>query len=281
MMRGSNAGRLSLGVLLSGLALVAGLAGFAVANSSKHRITPVTRSTAGATLLGRVIMADKKQLIDAKFVTVPPDGTPNAISNKRILVNSKKLGAFPLEGSYYAIMTNGCATLADHQKDAGLPGCRDNGLQIRGARDVTILRLHVKVPKGANCLSFRFRFLSQEFPDFVGQQFNDAFIAELDHSTWDASNGSQIVAPRDFARDVNGHVVQINKTGLDRMSALNSQGTTYGGGTRILRASTPVNPGRHFVYLSIFDQGDRQYDSAAFVDNLTMSKRSPCKSGLS
>ena len=57
------------------------------------------------------------------------------------------------------------------------------------------------------------------------------------------------------------------------------RGTTYDAATRILRASTRVNPGRHILYLSIFDQGDRDYDSAVFLDRLTIDRRSPCKSG--
>ena len=55
--------------------------------------------------------------------------------------------------------------------------------------------------------------------------------------------------------------------------------TTHDGATRLLRASTPVSPGRRILYLSIFDQGDRQYDSAVFLDRLTLDNRKPCKSG--
>jgi hypothetical protein len=31
--------------------------------------------------------------------------------------------------------------------------------------------------------------------------------------------------------------------------------------------------------VSIFDQGDRIYDSAVFLDRLTFDNRKPCKSG--
>jgi len=63
--------------------------------------------------------------------------------------------------------------------NSGSSGCQDGGVKTRCARDVTIWRIRVKVPKGANCLSFRFEFLSEEFPEFVGSEYNDAFIAEL------------------------------------------------------------------------------------------------------
>ncbi len=58
------------------------------------------------------------------------------------------------------------------------------GPSIRGARDVVIMRIDLRVPKGHDCLSFDFRFLSEEFPEFVNDDFNDAFIAELGTSNW-------------------------------------------------------------------------------------------------
>ena len=57
-------------------------------------------------------------------------------------------------------------------------------------------------------------------------------------------------------------------------------GTTYDGATRVLRASTPITPGRHRLYLSIFDQGDRIYDSAVFIDKLIIARRTRCATGV-
>ncbi len=257
-------------------------AGVAVAAAPKHAIRSVDRSNKGAYAVAKVIMSakEKKLLLSAAFVTVPPNNHPVAISNKRIIRPSGKKGAFPREGQNYAILSNGCANLAVKKKNAGRPGCRDGGVRTHGARDVTILRMRVQVPKGNNCLSFRFRFLSQEYPDFVGSQYNDAFIAELDHSTWNAS-GTPIKAPNNFAKTRFGDVTSVNKAGPSVISSFNARGTTYGGGTRVLRASTKVKPGQHSLYLSVFDQGDRQYDSAAFIDNLVITRKSVCKSGLS
>ena len=46
-----------------------------------------------------------------------------------------------------------------------------------------------------------------------------------------------------------------------------------------MTTKTPITPGAHTVILSIFDQGDPIYDSAAFVDNLKFINESPdtCK----
>jgi hypothetical protein len=263
--------------VVGALLLLGSLGGVAVAK--RHgRIRPLTESHRDATLLARTVMANKRLLLSGRFAAVPPDNHPNGIS-------TESLAGFPRAGGAYGILTTGCAGLADHAKLAGLPGCRDNGIPIRGTRDVSVLRITVRVPSSANCLSFRFRFLSQEFPKFVGSQYNDGFIAELDSSTWDSgANGSvtdpHISAPRDFAVDSKGGIVSINSAGPVSMSAANARGTTYGGATNLLRASTPISPGVHSLFLSIFDQGDRQYDSAVFFDNLTINHRTPCTSGL-
>jgi len=56
-------------------------------------------------------------------------------------------------------------------------------------------------------------------------------------------------------------------------------GTTYDRATRRLRASTRIRPGRRILYLSFFDQGDREYDSAVFLDRLTLDRRTPRRPG--
>src|SRR5207247_7975031 len=75
-----------------------------------------------------------------------------------------------------------------------------------------------------------FQFLSEEYPGYVNSQFNDAFIAELDSSTWTTS-GSSITAPNNFAFDSSHNVVSVKSTGLQGMSAPNGAGTAFNGGT--------------------------------------------------
>ncbi len=242
------------------------------------KITPVKRDHAGATALAKTIFVNKKALANARFSLVPPDGSPAAIAYSP----KGQLGGFSRTGSRFAILSTGCATYANHRNTSGSSGCRDGGPVYDGARDVTILRIGMRVPKGTKCLSFRFRFLSEEYPEFVHSPYNDAFIAELDHTTWRATsvNSPKIIAPDSFARDSKGNLISINATGDASVSKARARGTTYDAATRILRASTPITPGNHRLYLSIFDQRDRQYDSAVFLDNLTLNRRSPCKPGI-
>src|SRR5207249_4439769 len=99
------------------------------------------------------------------------------------------------------------------------------------AFDVTILKIDLAVPAGANCLSLDFRFLSEEFPEFRNQKFNDAFITELDNSSWTTS-GSTIAAPDNFAFDPSGAVITVSNPGgigvnLTSISDVLPAGFTY------------------------------------------------------
>ena len=144
-----------------------------------------------------------------------------------------------------------------------------------------MLRIGLFVPPKHNCLSFSFRFLSEEFPELVDDLFNDTFVAELDRSTWVSRRSEPAVkAPRNFAIDGEGNPIRVNAVGDTTMSASEAAGTTFDGATRLLRASTTVSPGRHQLYLSIFDQGDRIFDSAVFVDNLGTSRADDCGQGV-
>ena len=262
--------------LVAVLVVSAGIAGGALAQKKRARISPDNGSASRteARKLARTI-AGRSIAPSAAFAARPPYGRPTATSTKR-------LAGFPRSGRSYVILANGDTLFADDRDGSGSTGANAGGPTIRGSRDVTIWRINLRVPRGANCLSFRFRFLSEEFPEFVGEEFNDAFVAELDETTWETNTilSPAIDAPRNFATDPNGNPISVNSTDPANVTRENARGTTYDAATRILRASTPITRGRHRVYLSIFDQGDRQYDSAVFVDRLTVRNQGTCRSGV-
>ncbi len=251
------------------LAAVAALPSVAAA-----KISEVKRG-ASATPLAKAMARDPDLVRRAVFSALPPSSKPAAIS-------TTPLAGFPTSGKTYTILSTGNARRADDPNDAPDTGSESRGPAIRGARDVVMLRLDLRVPKGANCLSFDFRFLSEEFPEFVNDIFNDAFIAELGRSTWNASGKSDptIRAPRNFAVTTKDQPIRVNAVGDTTVRAKYAKGTTYDGATRRLRASTRVKPGNRRLYLSIFDQGDRIYDSAVFLDNLRTSKAKRCETGV-
>lgn len=263
---------------LAGGALVAvlvGAIGVAEGQSGGRIVAGAQReSREEATRLARSVVL-KKYSPTAVFAARPPYGRVAGRSTKR-------LAGFPRSGNSFLILSTGNVFFADNRNLSGSTGQIAGGPGVRGARDVTIFRFNLQVPRGRNCLSFRFRFLTEEFPEFVNQEFNDGFIAEIDQTTWGASSfeSPRISAPRNFAFDSRGNFISVNGAGDSTVTAANARGTTYDGATRILRASTRVPSGKHRLYLSLFDQGDREWDSAVFVDRMTFSGRANCRSGV-
>jgi hypothetical protein len=251
-----------------------------VAGAAGAAITPVANDPGGATAIANAMAATPGVVTGAVFTAAPPNDSPNGTANSA-------LTQFPTNGSTFGILTSGSVANVD---DPGLfTNVNLGGGNVRGNTDfdVSILRIDLTAPTGSNCLTFDFKFLSEEFPFYVGSQYNDAFIAELDTSTWTTA-GSTITAPNNFAFDGSHNVVSVNSTGIGGMSTAQGAGTAYdgggdgpggtpppgggsaGGATVLLSASTQLTPGAHSLYLSIFDQGDQNLDSAVFLDNLVV-----------
>lgn len=226
-------------------------------------IVPVSNDGTGATALATASLAAPATLSAASFDAVPAAGTPNGTSDT--------LSSFPTDGTTFAILTSGDVNLADDANSSASSGASLGGATPAGrgdsAFDVSILRLDLTTPTGANCLVVDFQFYSEEFPEFVNSSFNDAFIAEYGASTWTTS-GSTITAANNFAFDPANEVISINAAGNTSMTAANAAGTTYDGATPLLQAATPTSAGTNSLYLSIFDQGDSVLDSAVFIDNI-------------
>ena len=224
-------------------------------------------------------LADEGSAISgASFDAIPPNGSPVAVSDT-------PLTSFPTSGASYAVLSTGNATFADNLNLSGSESENNGGGPVAGRGgndfDVVVLRLGLNVPAGANCMSFDFRFLTEEFPEHVGQQVNDAFIAELDGSSWTTSADGTVTAPGNFAFDPSGRQISVNASGETSMSETEGSGTTYDGATPLLRASRAITPGAHTLFLSVFDQGDAILDSAAFLDDLvfTQEPSGGCVSG--
>lgn len=232
---------------------------------------PSAITTGSAADLAAALASDSANVTGAAFETQPDEGAAG--------VGDSALAGFPTRGDTFAILSTGLVTDVDQPGTFASTGL--GGAAVRGNtdRDVTVLAVDVAVPAQANCLSFDFRFMSEEYPTYVGTQFNDAFVAEVDDSTWTTS-GSDIIAPDNIAFDADGQVVSINSTGIGGMTPGDGAGTAFDGGaeggdpagaaTTLLSASTSVTPGDHTVYFSLFDQGDAVLDSAVFLDDLVV-----------
>lgn len=239
--------------------------------SEPSSVGPTAIAPTTAQAVAQAMATPSFGLTSASYLTAPPTGNTGGVGDAY-------LAGFPTDATTFGVLSSGDVGVIEAP---GTYASNDlGGDTFRGDtdQDVTVLKVDFDVPNGSNCLSVDFRFLSEEFPRYVGSSFNDAFIAELDTSSWTTA-GSTITAPNNFAFDTDGNVVSINSTGIGGMTPANGVGTAFDGGvpgggdtdgaaTTLLSAATTITPGAHSVYFSIFDQGDQILDSAVFLDNL-------------
>ena len=195
-----------------------------------------------------------------------------------VAVSGAPVAGFPVQGPDYLVMSTGPAVNV-------VPGDPDEFTSINlpaaaaGAdgNDLTQVKVRTRPPGGATCVAFDFAFLSEEFPEWVGSEFNDIFTAELNESRFDLGD-DQVVAPNNFAYDTKGNPVSINTVfGMSEVP-----GTVMDGATPALTATSPVerkSDGTMDVILSVQDLGDSILDSAVVVDNLRFGNGSTCTAG--
>lgn len=183
---------------------------------------------------------------------------------------------FPVTGGTFAVLASGLASTAEVPNTSGSTSTILNGLNNSQGNDMTRLRLRLRKPAGATCLNFHFAFYSEEFPEWVGSQYNDAFTAEMGGTDLQIIN-NQVVAPRNFAFDSGGNLISVNTV----FGYTLSSGTTYDGRTPLLLATTPLEGQSNEVeiVLTIQDLGDSIYDSAVFFDDFFWGYGVSCTPG--
>jgi hypothetical protein len=257
------------------------LCALALPASASARIDALDPSVGGSAITAaQAIAANPSQVNTAALVDGAFGGagapSPIGVGNKLLDPEPKVLADFPTWGDTYGLLSSGqintiASTLENVEEDTtfSFPSQFPSGID-RGpvANDYTVLAIDVTVPQSANCLALDYRFLSEEFPEFVNTEYNDAFIAEVDSTTWRVEAGGAISRPNDFAVSPGGNPISINGLGETAVSAEEAAGTYFDAATGLITTKTPITPGHHVIYLSIFDASDSAWDSAAFVDNL-------------
>ena len=163
-----------------------------------------------------------------------------------------------LEGSEDApilVMSTGLAADVTNENIAGDQGT-DLGLE-GGVDDDIVLTFDIVKEEADNFFSFDFTFLTEEFPEFVGADFNDFFSATV--------NGIEV------AIDLNGDPIDVNNNFFD--PDLSTDGTQFDGRTTTLRVTAPIDVDQinTTVEFRVADEGDGRFDSAVFVNNLNLS----------
>ena len=223
----------------------------------------ITAST-DATTLGTAAFRSPASLTGASWDSAP--------AGHAAAVATESLAGFGGAANPFLVLSSGDATLAPNASQSPNATVANHGGTRGEAQDVVALRLSFKVPAGTNCISLKFRYLSEEYPEYVNTTYNDGFIAEVDPTTPWTMAGHTITAPDNFAFMPGHQFVSINSA---TMSAGAAAGTVYDGATDLLTAATPVTPGVHSLVLSVWDDGDMNYDSAAFIDDIAIFNAIP------
>ncbi len=139
------------------------------------------------------------------------------------------------------------------------------------------------MPPNVNYWAVDFKFFSEEYPEFVGSSYNDAFFIQTPPVSIVVNSDYTVTAPNNYALDPSGNQVTINTTGVIGMSAANAFGTTYDGATETLLANGPIPSGASQITIvfSVMDLGDSIYDTTVFLDHFRFVEGNPGTGGQS
>jgi cysteine-rich repeat protein len=198
-------------------------------------------------------------LVDATFTG--PVGGAAVLSGLGVLT--------PKRGSTFALFSTGIAGTTAPEPGTDFPPSGTGG-------DGVTLTLILQIPNGANRISFDFNFLSAEYPDYIGTQYNDTFTARLTDS-----GGSRIIAAAtvnssfffpafdSVAGGTGFDIFTEDPAGVDTDF---SGGLPDAGVTGFLNATAPVASGETVTLeFQVRDLGDGILDSAVVLDNLTVT----------
>ncbi len=182
---------------------------------------------------------------------------------------SADASATSIESSLGIVVPNSGSTMAQlYTGSVGIgpqPGSDLGSYGVSGDR--ATLDITLQVPSNQNSFSFDFFFLSAEYPDYVGQIYNDSFEANI---TGSAFTGNAAI-------DSLGNTFSVNSAYFSVTASADLTGSGFdngiGGGTGWLQMLVPVTAGETVtLQFTIYDEGDGSYDSTVLLDNFMWSE---------
>ncbi|HEV3344703.1 MAG TPA: choice-of-anchor L domain-containing protein, partial [Pirellulales bacterium] len=239
----------------------------------------ITTTTSAATLLNAMLL---RPLASGVTITSSSLVSANPIQQGTYVNGDGVPLEIPQKGT---ILTSGNAQLPDQNTSPawtgawGGPGDPRLSALIGGtatfdANELTI-NFNVDPASGIQSGAFEFQFGSEEYPTFVGTQFNDILAGFI--------NGDQTT---NFIHDSKGNLVSINSAFFNLDNTVNpSTGKSpfnieYNGLTSGLVASFPVKPGANTLTIAIADAADDILDSGVLMTDLHFSTQSVGAGGV-
>jgi hypothetical protein len=130
--------------------------------------------------------------------------------------------------------------------------------------DRASLSFRMQVPDWASSYGFQFNFLSREYPEWVGDQYDDNFEVFVENPAW----SGQVVF------DAFGNPVSVNSALFAETNPANLVGTGFDedGATGWVTTIAPVEPGSVLdITFTIGDEADGVWDSAVLLDGFGFS----------
>lgn len=259
-------------LLVSGFTAVALATGFAATTATAHHQNDGPRD---AMTVAKAMFADPSLVLSAE---VAPDGdTPPQTDLQAVMASSQGLAGFPTHGADFGMISTGDTDLANEPNDSPSTSTVLDGLNTNVGEDLAGLVITFTSPPGANCMRIDVKLLSEEFPHYVGSDFNDFAAGNINNPAGPTVSGSDPSLPGNFLFDGSTppNELEINTSHL--IGAEAASGTTYNGATPILVAQTEVTPGApNVLRLWAGDVGDSVLDTSVFVDNIRVFPGTPC-----
>lgn len=164
--------------------------------------------------------------------------------------------------------------------DNGAPGINLLSNLVGGTTTYNASILEFDFVPLSDTVSFNYVFGSEEYPEFVGSEFNDVFAFFI--------SGPGITGQQNIARLPNGSAVTINNVNAGSNSSYfvnNGDGNSspfngspnyiqYDGFTRVLKAVSKVECGEQYhLVIAIADAADGLWDSGIFLEANSLSSK--------
>lgn len=230
--------------------------------------------------LAIALLSDPTTLISSQY------WDRDTVGHRQSMVLPSRGNLIPTDGSSFVIFSTGRADLVYATSNGLCPGSeRGNwfqGGQYGTPRDEANLQMQLLVPAYMHYLYYDIQFFTVEYPDYVGTQYNDQLTITVSSPSKGVSSyiinvngGDFVLNARDTALLGTGYnlFAQDNApSGVDWLQATQNSNGADAGASALIGREHPVSPGEIITLtIDLKDEGDNQFDSMAFFDNLRFS----------